>query len=121
MKKLNLKTPSFVQLMILWFATWRFSSLLANEAGPGDVFKHIRIKAGGTCPEYGDCTPHTWLAKGLYCEWCNSVWVAFVLTAMWLTIGPLVVILCLPFSMSACTIIIKFMREALENLSKVKK
>lgn len=72
------------------------------------MFKHVRQLAGGTCPDESDCIPNTWLAKGLYCEWCNSVWFGTLLTAAYWFVGPIVLWFLVPLALSTVAIWMKF-------------
>ena len=68
---------TLLQFAILGLATWRVSALLSKEAGPFDVFKRIREKAGITHDENDDVfmVPHKFFAELLSCVWCTSIWV----------------------------------------------
>ena len=65
-------------------AAWRVASLLVNEDGPGAMFARLRRWAGinyvvrqnaAGQPEAMRVT-RGWLAEGLTCVWCVSVWAA---------------------------------------------
>lgn len=66
-------------MIILAFATWRISSLLAREDGPFDVFSRIRNFIGVVYYDNENCTPKNVLARGIICVWCNSIWVSAVM------------------------------------------
>ena len=106
-----------MEFIILALATWRLSSLLANEGGPGDCFKHLRVWAGADCSAQGDCTGRTWLARGLLCEWCNSVWVGAVLGWGYWWLGSGWVLLISPLALSTSAILLKYLIEALRRES----
>ena len=65
-------------------AAWRVASLLVNEDGPGAVFARLRRRAGinYVVRQNGQGQPEAmqvargWLAEGLTCVWCVSVWAA---------------------------------------------
>ena len=65
-------------------AAWRLASLLVNEDGPGAVFARLRRWAGigYVVRQNADGQPEAmrvsrgWLAEGLTCVWCVSVWTA---------------------------------------------
>lgn len=78
--------------IILGLATFRLSSLLANEPGPFDMFGKLRNAAKGE------------LEKGLGCVWCNSVWVGTLFTVLYL-IMPWIVWALLPLALSSIAII----------------
>lgn len=60
-------------------ATWRASSALAEEDGPGDpgIFVLYRAKVSSRGPR--------WIRKGVSCVWCTSPWIG-LLVAVYLTI-----------------------------------
>jgi hypothetical protein len=72
-------------------AGWRLAHMLVHEEGPGAIFARLRLWAGiGIVPvQRPDGTmveatlARTWVAQGLTCVWCVSVWTAalFVLAA----------------------------------------
>ena len=68
---------TLLEFAVLGLATWRVSALLSKEAGPFDVFKRIREKAGITHDENDDVfmVPHKFFAELLSCVWCTSIWV----------------------------------------------
>ncbi len=53
-------------------ATWRLSSLFAEEEGPGEVFVKIRFKVTGRLLGM----------KGASCIWCMSIYFAAFFTAL---------------------------------------
>jgi hypothetical protein len=96
-----------LEFAVYCLATWRISSLLVNEAGPFDIFVKIRevfgIKHKDKIPyEY----PETFFTQLLSCVWCVSIWVAMVVTLLWLSIPVVAFVLSLPFAISAGAIII---------------
>ncbi len=61
--------------LLLSLATWRFSSLLADEDGPFEIFEKIRTFLGvRTDPKTGKQFFMNSIAKGVVCVWCNSIW-----------------------------------------------
>lgn len=105
----------FLYVLLIAPGIWRMSSLLANEDGPFAVFKHLREQAA-------IWTKYNWLAKrfhlyeGLCCEWCNSMWIGIPTVAALYFLGPVVVWLILPFSLSMGAIFFKFIIQTLEQL-----
>lgn len=86
-----------LNILILILATWRLSSLLADEAGPWDVFSRLRHLAGVRHDDVGQPYGTNALARGTLCVWCISVWVGVgwaVLyyvaptVAFWLALSP---------------------------------
>ena len=95
-----------IDVLLLVGATWRLSALLAYEDGPGRVFARVRERLGVAYDPHGLPYGTNWLAKGVVCPWCNSVWFgAFWAVAYWLLPG--VVWLALPLALSAGAIIVQ--------------
>lgn len=55
--------------------TWRISSALAEEEGPGDpgLFILHRTKIARYAPK--------WVGKGVSCVWCTSFWIGLLVAA----------------------------------------
>ena len=95
-----------IDVVLLALATWRLSALLAYEDGPGRVFARIRRRMGVVYDPHGVPYGTNWLARGVVCPWCNSVWFgAFWALAYWLM--PWVVWVALPLALSAGAIIVQ--------------
>ena len=77
--------------LILALATWRFSAMLSYEEGPWQIFERIRAR-------------YQW--EIFECVWCLSIWVA---VALWIIYNfwPGVVIVLVPFALSAGAIIVE--------------
>lgn len=56
-------------------AVWRLSHMLVHEEGPGDLLVKLRESTG--VHDGGQLVTNTWTP--LWCVWCTSLWVAFVL------------------------------------------
>lgn len=76
-------------VIILALAAWRIASLLVNEDGPGAVFARLRYAAGiryvvrqGVDGPEPTRTASNWLAEGLTCTWCVSIWCVCGLTLL---------------------------------------
>src|SRR5512145_991088 len=71
-------------LVLTALAAWRLAHLLVYEDGPGAVFARLRYRAGlrYVVRQGADGKPEAtrtaanWLAEGLTCVWCVSVWTA---------------------------------------------
>lgn len=94
-------------------AAWRLASLIANEDGPWMMFKRFRQRAEQWCNNYKFCRE-----LGLYelvtCEWCNSIWIGVILTALYLWIGDTILYIALPLALSTVAIIIKYVVQVLQ-------
>lgn len=88
------------ELLVLLLATWRLTSLIADEDGPWYMLERLRHRLGVAYDEHNVRYGRNELARGLLCPWCLSVWVgAFwaLLAAAW----PGAVWVALPFALSA--------------------
>jgi len=63
-------------LVILAFATWRLSEMVAMEGGPGDVFAKLRVFAGAWYSLGVGWQSSTFFGKLIICPLCLSVWFA---------------------------------------------
>lgn len=101
---------TFFNWFIVALAVWRITSLLVDESGPSDILVRFRRLVGvrkrtteqGT-QRYGT----NWVASGLTCVWCTSVWVAFILWPLFFFFPSETLWVCLPFSWSAIAVFIK--------------
>lgn len=92
--------------LLLGFATWRLSTMIVREDGPGNIFFHLREWAGIT--HDGDrhvlTVPDRFLPNLLSCVWCTSVWVASGWVFLWLLLPKVAIILAAVFALSAMAI-----------------
>ena len=91
--------------LILALATYRISSLLADEDGPLNILNRLRALVGVRDDDGAKYGANNF-ATGIICQWCNSVWIGAVLTIAFY-FWPAVVWLALPLALSAATIIIE--------------
>jgi len=63
-------------------ATWRLTSLLVNEAGPGDILAKLRHTIGVRYDRNSQPTGNNIAAEALTCVWCASIWIAFLFAAL---------------------------------------
>lgn len=97
-----------MEFIILALATWRLSSLLTEETGPGDIFLKIRELAGITHMEKEVYEiPEKFLPELLSCIWCASIWIAILITVSYLLYPHVTVAVCMPFALSAATIFLQ--------------
>jgi hypothetical protein len=97
----------------LSLAAWRLASLIANEEGPWMVFKRLRAVAERWCNNYKFCREFN-LHEMVTCEWCNSVWIGIILTALYLWLGKSILYGALPLALSTVVIIIKHIVQLLQ-------
>lgn len=93
-----------VDYLILALATWRVSSLLANEDGPYNVFGRLRNYAGVYYDDHSNAQGKNELARMLICLWCSSTWIGLVLAAGYWLLGDSIVWFSLPFALSTIAI-----------------
>ena len=104
---------ALLTFIIYGIATWRLSSLLVNEAGPGDIFVHLREFAGIAHDDQKQKTiiPDGFFSGILSCVWCCSVWVG----AFWMLFDllfPTIALRCaVLFGFSALAIFIQVRLE----------
>ena len=95
-------------ILILILATWRISSLLANEIGPFDIFLKFREQLGieEVLNEKGETVeviPDRFAPQMVSCVYCISMWVGAV---FFLLPEPLAQAIAIPFAISTGAIII---------------
>ena len=98
----------------LSLAAWRLASLIANEDGPWQMFKRLRVRAEEWCKKYRFCREFQ-LHELLCCEWCNSVWIGAGLTLLYLLIGETILYLAIPLALSTVVIVIKHIVQLLQT------
>jgi hypothetical protein len=97
----------FMEILILILATYRIAHLLAEEAGPFDVFGWLRELAGVGFDDVGNLYGANELARGLMCVWCNSVWVGAGWALVYYLTPDVAFWLALPFALSAGAVIVE--------------
>ena len=105
---------TFLNLFILLSALWRLSNLFANEEGPFLIFFRIRIKAR-RLTKHNRFLRKARFAKGLECEWCNSIWFGSLLTLLWWWVGDVVVLVMLPLAFSTWVVFQKYLLHLIRN------
>lgn len=101
-------TITIPHLIVLALATWRFSSLLADEPGPWDLFETARTKIGIVYLDDGDRDGKNELARNVLCTWCNSLYIVGPFwTLLYVLLGNVAVLLALPFALSTASIYIE--------------
>ena len=103
-----------INLFIIISATWRISSLFANETGPFYVFVKLREYCNYLCKTNKFCSA-LHLYELIECEWCNSVWFGTLFTILWLFIGHTFIVIILPLTISAWAIFIKYLVEFMKK------
>jgi hypothetical protein len=77
---------TFTTFLAFCLATWRISSLLTGEDGPGLAFRKLRELAGIEHDDEGNIerVPEKFFAGVLSCIWCCSIWAALGWVVLWL-------------------------------------
>ena len=75
--------PSWIHVVVLALATWRLASLLAHEDGPLEMFGYLRSRLGVRYDKHSIPYGGNWLAKGVICVWCCSVWFGVFLAGLY--------------------------------------
>ena len=95
-----------MDFLILALATFRISSLIADEDGPFGLFDWARTLVGVKRNETGQTYGENNFAIGVICLWCNSVWIGLILMALYVLSKQIAVWICFPLALSTVTIII---------------
>lgn len=103
---------SLVGFIILALATWRMASLLSKESGPFDIFLKLRKVLGIVHDDDKNVAmiPETFFAQVISCVWCNSIYIGIFWTILFVSLGDLVLLLALPFALSAGAIVVEKLR-----------
>lgn len=90
-----------MDFLILALATFRISSLIADEEGPFGLLEWLRSLVGGKRDEGGKTYGTNAFSKGVTCLWCNSPWIGGALTLAYLGANEMTLWACFPFALSA--------------------
>ena len=96
----------FLYFIILALATFRIGYLIADEDGPFGLLDKMRQVIGVKRDQMGENFGTNNFATGVICVWCNSIWIAAGLTGVYMYDKGLVVLVCLPFALSAVALVI---------------
>lgn len=99
---------NIVEIILLSFAVWRVTSLIAQEKGPFGIFERLREKVGISHYASGEVCeiPDKFFCELFSCVWCLSVWVSagFVIAYIFLPVPTIYFALWL--SLSTITIMV---------------
>ena len=95
-----------LELVILALATWRLTSLLVWEDGPFEFFARLRHGLGVRYDEANNAYGTNWLANGIVCPACASVWFGIAWGTAYMLWHPTWMI-ALPFALSAGAIVVE--------------
>lgn len=96
-------------LLIFGLATWRISSLLVNEAGPGNVFLKLRNLFGFSHDKSKNkaIIPDGFFGELFSCIWCCSLWVGLGWTGIYSFFPILALVLAAPFAFSTVAVLVQ--------------
>jgi hypothetical protein len=106
-----------MDFLILSLATFRISSLIAQEDGPFQLFEWVRGKMGVKRDDMGEQYGTNTFAVGLICIWCNSVWVAFALTGLYMLSNQVTLWAAWPLALSAVALTVGEINKMLVRLN----
>ncbi len=104
-----------MNFLILALATFRISSLIADEDGPFRLFEWLRARIGVKRDEKGDGYGTNTFAVGVVCVWCNSIWVGIALTGLYMFSEQLAVLISFPLALSVVALVIDELTKALKR------
>lgn len=98
--------------IVALLATYRLTFMLNSESGPANIFTRLRTRVGVTYDQYSNPVGSNWVAEGVLCYFCLSVWIGFAVTV--LLIGAALLghieaagVVLLPFALSGGSIYLK--------------
>lgn len=99
-------------IAVTLLSVYRLTSMLNNEAGPADIFGRLRARTGVKYDQYSNPYGTNWIAEGVLCFYCLSVWVAFGVTLLIIVAAALdrIVIaewILFPFAVSGAAVFMK--------------
>lgn len=92
--------------VILSFAASRLGSLLAREHGPYDILDRIRYILGVRYNELNHPVGTNMPSNMILCVYCNTVWIGILFTGLYLLLGYVFILICLPLAISAGALLI---------------
>lgn len=95
-----------LEFIVLALATFRLTSLLVWEDGPLEIFAKFRRVLGVRYDERNQPYGSNWLAKGVLCPACASVWFGLAWSIAYF-LWPDVWWIALPFALSAGAMIVE--------------
>jgi len=99
---------NLIEFIVIAMGAWRLSEMLSDvsEDGPAHLLQKLRSRVGVAYDEYSAPYGKTWVAEGLLCIKCVSVWVGILFGGAYL-LSPIVGIsMALPFALSGIAILI---------------
>jgi hypothetical protein len=105
-----------IDLIVILLAAYRLSDMVADpeQEGPYGILVGIRSWIGVYYDEYSNVQGKTNFARGLLCQYCNSVWIGVLfslISVALILLGIPVWIVFLPLGISGFVVIIKEYRR----------
>lgn len=102
----------FEMTLIAALAVYRLTMMLNQEAGPGHIFTRFRSAIGVKFDEYSNPYGTNWVAEGVLCFFCLSVWIGIAVTAMMVIFYQARqieygIVILLPFALSGLAVFMK--------------
>lgn len=94
-------------MILLGLATWRVSSLLVSENGPGNILAKLRYFTGVRMDELSNPVGENVVADALTCVWCTSFWVGLLFFAVWLLNPQAAYLISIPLALSTIAIVVE--------------
>jgi len=93
-----------LEFVVLALATWRITSLISEEEGPGKLLLRLRHMLGVEYDEHSYPVGRNELARMVICGWCLSVWVGLAWTLFYVLAAPIAFWCALPFAFSTVAV-----------------
>jgi hypothetical protein len=107
-----LKVSLFEVFIIASLATYRLTTMIHNETGPGDIFGALRFRLGVRYDQYSNPYGTNWISEGILCFYCLSVWMGLLIgvilaLAVYLKQTDLLALALIPFALSGLAVYLK--------------
>lgn len=89
-----------ISVLLAMMATWRLSSLLAQEGGPFDLLSKLRYTVGVRFDEHSLPYGTNVVSRGIICRYCNSMWLGIFFWVLICISPTLGVYIAMPFAIS---------------------
>jgi hypothetical protein len=74
--------PLFEIGLIAGLAVYRLTFMLNSETGPAEIFVRLRTRLGVRFDQHSNPYGTNWVAEGVLCFFCLSVWIAFAVCGL---------------------------------------
>jgi type IV secretory pathway TrbL component len=92
--------------------TYRITAMIHSESGPADIFGRFRSWIGVRYDQYSNPRGTNWVAEGVLCFYCLSVWIGILITLflaimMLAELMSLAIMVLFPFALSGVAVYLK--------------